>query len=263
MAASELDNVEFDDDNKHSNKVSDDFFSRFLLQGKLISQLITFWWRYADDDNATEEQREAANHLGACFYPMYVDAVGDTPVTYTAAGANLSLGIGEDSPSSISLSSEAEREDKPYKPNLIHLFEANPRRYWMEGCPNPVDSKKIDQDKDGRNVKTLIAVFGAQRICKTGSKGKYLSPIFSRTELDDKGGAFYSFIIDNSGSKFGKLTDPEYRMSKHDVREKKAQEFRYFIPIPPRHLIPKNIWEEWIEEEEELYPPSPHIPFTT
>ncbi|MCC5603179.1 hypothetical protein [Nostoc favosum] len=224
---------------KDSISICDNFFERFLLQGKIISQIITFWWTYSDDDDiltrttedeTTEDEQKkirAAKILGQCFFPGFD--------TITSA---------------IS------------KPKLLYLFSADPKEYISQGYPDSYGN--TDKDNQGRHVETLITIFGEERI----QNGKYLSPIFTSTELgldeENKNFPYYEFKIDNSGTKFGRLTDPEIVIGGGNSLLK----YIYTIPIPPRHLSPSNPrhkdkYEEWIKDEEKMYPPSPHIPFTT
>ncbi|MBD2214508.1 hypothetical protein H6G27_32340 [Nostoc linckia FACHB-104] len=213
------------------DKECKDFFKRFLLQGKLISQIVTFWWTYGDEGDESDEGK-AAYTLGKCFFPGF---------------RNADPAIGD--------------------PNLRNLFSANPGQYFKNienKSPNPY----TDTDKDPlrRHVDALITVFGKDRITKNS---EYLSPIFSDTELGFKREnnlPYYQFKIDTSGTKFGRLTDPEIVIEKGNSLLK----YIYTIPIPPRHLSPliqrhKDIYKEWINDNDEnnKYPPSPHIPFTT
>lgn len=217
---------------------SEDFFKRFLLQGKIISKLITFWWRYSDANDTTDNpKKEAADILEKCFFPGFTD-VDALDVDALIA---------------------------PPPPTLLGLFSAEPRQY-LEAVKNghPRDSYDLyDEDILGQRVKTLITVF--KDVIE--SKENYLSPIFSPTELNKENKShfsYYEFKIDTSGTKFGRLTDPEIVVGDGNSLLK----YIYTIPIPPRHLSPENpkhrdTYDKWIEDKSKPYPPSPHIPFTT
>ncbi|MBW4592971.1 MAG: hypothetical protein KME46_08610 [Brasilonema angustatum HA4187-MV1] len=219
-----------------SQDLRDTFFDRFLLQAKLISQLVTFWWTYSEedeeDDNNDQDKTKAANILGQCFFPGF---------------------------------SEVDPFIAP--PKLRYLFSADPRQHLQDiNNGSPTDSfGNTDENPLGLHVSTLITVFGSDRI---NNQEKYLSPIFTSTELgldkDKNNSPYYEFRIDNSGTKFGRLTDPELVPTDENLTIK----YIYTIPIPPRHLDPhypkhKRIYEKWISDQENTYPPSMHIPFTT
>ncbi|MBD2302310.1 hypothetical protein [Nostoc sp. FACHB-190] len=199
---------------------SEDFFKRFLLQGKIISQLITFWWRY-DENPGTKEidqkKIETAKLLKKLFFPGFPDA----------------------SPGRISFAS----------PSLIELFKADPRSH-------------INEENPEEYVDILITIFGRDRIC---NEKTYLSPIFNSTELGLENGnnlARYEFKIDTSGTKFGKLTDPEIVIEE----ENSLLKYIYIIPIPDRPGTSdnfNNIYQQWISNENDLYPSNQLIPFTT
>ncbi len=216
---------------------SEDFFKRFLLQGKIISQLITFWWRYDNNPGTTENDRkkmEIAKLLKQCFFPNYRDI---TPDQLPPSPSLIDLFETESKfPASQSLTDLS----------LIDLFKADPRSH-------------INEENPEIYVDMLITIFGRDRIC---NKETYLSPIFNSTELgleDGNNRARYEFKIDTSGTKFGKLTDPEIVIEK----ENSLLKYIYIIPIPLRPRINNDIYEKWISNENDLYPPNQHIPFTT
>ncbi|AFZ04558.1 hypothetical protein [Calothrix sp. PCC 6303] len=229
---------------------SEDFFKRFLLQGKIISQLIVFWWRYDRNPKTTENDRkkmEIAKLLSECFFPNYISRPGvpggPTPDENPPSESLINLFETESKlPASQSLTDQS----LP-RLSLIDLFKADPRLH-------------INEEKPEISVEALITIFGRDRIC---NEKTYLSPIFNSTELGLEDGnnlARYEFKIDTSGTKFGKLTDPEIVIEK----ENSLLKYIYIIPIPIRPPgVDNDIYERWISNENDLYPPNQLIPFTT
>ncbi|MBW4592972.1 MAG: hypothetical protein KME46_08615 [Brasilonema angustatum HA4187-MV1] len=214
------------------DSICDDFLKRFLLQGKIISQIITFWWRYDDNEKATGDDPkkiEIAKLLGEYFFP---NEPASSP--------------GRLSPSQFLIELFKTESRLSPSPSLIDLFKADPRLH-------------INEENPEKSVEVLITIFGRDRI---SNKETYLSPIFNSTELglnNRNNLARYEFEIDINGTRFGKLTDPRIIIE----NDNSLLKYIYIIPIPPRPRIDNMIYEQWISNENDNYPPNQLIPFTT
>jgi hypothetical protein len=224
-----------------STTSSETFLHRFVLQGKLISQLIAFWWRH-HDENPTTPQQKAAQYIGESLYSGYTNP---SPGVDTLGEPRLKVNI---------------RIDK-----LKGLFSADPAKYLDEHPSIDWDASYNDPSNDP-NL-TLITVFGQDRI---KNRRHYLSPIFDPTELDPtelEGGAVKD-SINNAHYKFtsvenaykGTLTDPE-QVSNPNSEDRYA--YKYAIPVPPKGKIEDDLLDQWVSDESKLYPPNPYIPFST
>jgi hypothetical protein len=217
-------------------------FRVFLLQGKLISQLIAFWWRH-HDKNPNTPQQKAAKYIGESLFP----GSSGNPSPFREIDS-LIEGV-------QSLS------NKGNDSKLIKLFTADPCKYLKENPSLDLNEPSNDPSKDP-NL-TLITVFGKERI-KSGSH--YLSPIFDPTEVEGVEGieehvgntlenARYKFYRDQKVFR-GRLEDPENSPGDENL-------YRYYIPIPSKPDIELTTLDGWIMDTEMAYPPHHAIPFST
>lgn len=135
--------------------MSDKNGMRLNIQGKQISQMISYVWRWADDDPQKEKTQNARR------LKKYFEGV-----------KNIKLEELRNKLSSTASQSEENID--------LSLFRANPRD-WLRNNPNTPFKEAPEE------VRLLIAVFGKERI---QDEDKYLSPLFDSTEIDS-----YEFFL--------------------------------------------------------------------
>lgn len=195
----------------------------FAYQGKQITQIIAFIWRWADKNSAQSSQdKDKKKH----------------PTDQEKRTAALDL-----------LNGYFFRESPD---QLVNLFGADPRR-WIENGSDPTYQWK-------KEAELLITVFGKSRIL---NKSQYLSPIFNDQELgrgeEYKGLTHYRFYLDPS-TFLGYLTDPK-DLSYHG--ERKLYYHIAFPPRPqfgPTTLKSEDL-DDWINSDtKQILPKNPFIP---
>ena len=209
-----------------------------MIQGKLVSQMISFIWRYSDTSEQNEkEKKECAFILKACFERTIKDIPNYINFTLTE-------------------NTEKDTDERCDSYALERLLTFDVRQYLSD------NSNTTPTSEDGYTAELLKIVFGETRILTLTN---YLSPIFLPKEVDmsekDKSNyPVYKFFIDQN-SFVGTLKDPdlEYRLG-----------FRYMLAYPPRPILSdatltKTALDAWIENKnEDVYRPSnPFIPVTT
>ncbi|MDZ8225115.1 MULTISPECIES: hypothetical protein [unclassified Nostoc] len=204
---------------------------RLAKQGKQISQMISYIWRWADDDPQKEETQNARN-LRKRFEEIEIDSIKKSSFKILLfAARELKF---EDS----SLIDNRENENKPSN----KLFSADPRAWLRNNPDQPVETAPEE-------VKLLIYIFGKERI---NDENKYISPLFDPAELEK-----YDFDL-NSDSFRGNLEDPR----------KLGQPFIFKIAYPPapkfgEATVTENQLESWIHNENEDFPSNIFIPVST
>ncbi|MGF1990055.1 MAG: hypothetical protein RMY62_019630 [Nostoc sp. ZfuVER08] len=198
---------------------------RIWQQGKQLSQIIAYIWRWADDELELDKKK-IAQKLKTYF--MKDDS---------------ELGVEK------VLKRIGNRYDNKCDANLKKLFRANPREWLSQGKP-PFDE----------TAELLVAVFGEERINNTN---KYLSPMFDIVELGDDEtiiSPYYEFHIDPS-SFIGKLCDPDLE-TPFAFRYYVSFPPR---PQLGEATVTKEELEDWIKDDknEHPYPSVPFIPVTT
>lgn len=232
------------------------FLDRFALQGKLISQLIAFWWRHYNPDPTTP-QHKAARYIGQSLQPEFDRSSG---------GISNPSPLGDGQPPFLQQPSVQQVSlPQPSDSQLLRLFSADPAQYLDENPTMDLRDYSDEDflDKDLGPILTLIIVFGVERI---KNSQHYLSPIFDPTEIQEQSSedeikrTFYKFVPDRE-KKYGSLEDP--RSSPSDNNDKYA--FIYRIPLegkPASEEINLPL-EQWINDTKQFYPPQAYIPFTT
>jgi len=213
-----------------------------FLQGKLISQIVAYIWRWSDE-TSDNHKRKVAKSLKGCFDRTHSRITGPSRIT----GYNASL----------------EESDERQSYTLETLFTVDVRSY--------VEGKKQDQygntftDDQKHAAELLRAVFTDERI---KNPELYLSPIFERdsvsmpeeSDSETQPKPVYEFFV-NPNSFIGTLEDPdmERRLS-----------FKYMVSFPPRPQLSEatvtgKYLEEWIEDQDtkKYRPDNPYIPVTT
>ncbi len=201
---------------------------RIVFQGKQVSQITAYIWRYIDDT----KEPEKADH--AKKLKQYFAAREQENQDLTKQKINIS--------SFLRVASNLATL------KLTDLFKADPKK-WLES----------DKDKGvppTEEVKLLIAVFGEERI-KTDPN--YVSPLFSEAELrEGEATPHYEFHIDVTSFK-GTLSDPDLERS---------SAFRFNIAFPARPqlgeaTVTTEELENWIKDQQTSVPNSIYIPVTT
>ncbi|MBL1202283.1 MAG: hypothetical protein FWK04_25255 [Nostoc sp. GBBB01] len=198
---------------------------RVWQQGKQLSQIIAYIWRWADDELETEKRRNAQQ-----LKTYFLKDDSKLPVE------ELLKKIGNNTHNKCDT-------------NLKKLFRANPRKWLHDG--------KLPYDEASE---LLVAVFGEKRI---NNLDKYLSPMFNSVELgDDKIiiSPYYEFHIDPS-SFIGELRDPDLE-TPFAFRYYVSFPPR---PELGEATVTKEQLEDWIKDDknEDVYPSVPFIPVTT
>ncbi|MGK7928181.1 MAG: hypothetical protein AB4290_23545 [Spirulina sp.] len=205
---------------------------RFAFQGKQMSQIVAYIWRWADDENLENAQKaEVAMKLREYFVKPNT-SLQNNAFTKDAHQKNV--------------------DEDLLNSNLKRLFRADPRA-WLQ---NPDDYREQEEE-----VKLLISVFGKERIL---DPDKYISPMFNSHELGEtsqgRKSPHYEFHIDVS-SFLGILRDPDLA---------RPCSFLYTISFPPRPQLGKltvttDELENWVKNEDlnVIYPDNLYMPVST
>ena len=202
-----------------------------MTQGKLVSQMVTYIWRWADDDNL---KGKYARQLKACFDRTHRRLTPEMKAK---------------------LSPEQSYE-------LETLLTVDARKFLIATQDDDQLTLKQFSLEQKHAAQLLIQVFGEQRIKNLEN---YLSPIFNPDAVDmgdkeDYPYPVYQFFIDPN-SFTGTLEDP-------NLEESLA--FRYMVSYPPAPKISKSTvtaeeLENWAEDKNEklFRPVNPYIPVST
>lgn len=207
---------------------------RLNKQGKQISQMISYVWRWADEDPQKEETQNARR------LKKYFEAM--TNIRLEELRNELSSTASQ----SESLVSNLVENQGFKKPIDLDLFRANPRDWLRNNLETPVGEAPEE-------VRLLIAVFGRERI---QDEDKYLSPLFDSTEL-----ASYEFFL-NPDSFRGSLEDP----TNSNDRNKRLEFIIGYPPAPKfgEATVTESQLEEWIDDDsQQVFPPQVYIPVST
>jgi len=213
---------------------------RLFQQGKQTSQMISYMWRWADDDPQKEETQNA-RQLKKYFEALEKDSIEKSISNIFSAAKELGFEV-----SSLIENQENQVTNKSFK----NLFRADPRDWLRNNPDQPVEGASEE-------VRLLIAVFGKERI---EDEKKYLSPLFNSTELGDDGSGdpSYEFRL-NPDSFRGDLNDPQ--------RGENTFEFLIGYPPAPKFgeaTITESQLESWINDDDPQRSPSNiFIPVTT
>ncbi|MDZ8189403.1 MAG: hypothetical protein RMX96_31775 [Nostoc sp. ChiSLP02] len=198
---------------------------RVWRQGKQLSQIIAYIWRWADEESKAEKMKNAQK-LKTYFM------VDETKLSVEELLKRL-----------------GNKTHNKCDTNLKKLFRADPRKWLNDGKPNSDEAAEL-----------LVAVFGEKRI---KNPDKYLSPMFNSVELGDEKdiiSPYYEFHIDPS-SFIGELRDPDLE-TPFAFRYYVSFPPR---PELGEATVTKKQLEDWIKDDknEDVYPSVPFIPVTT
>lgn len=206
---------------------------RIYKQGKQISQMISYMWRWADDDPQKEETQNA-RQLKKYFEPFEKDSI-EKSISKILSASNLEFEV----------SSLIENQENQVINQLSkNLFGADPKDWLINNPDQPVETAPEE-------IKLLIAVFGKERI---EDEKKYLSPLFNSNEL-----RAYKFIL-NPDSFRGVLEDP--------TRPNDPPQFYIAYPPAPKFgeaTVTENQLESWINNDDntQMFPSNIFIPVST
>ena len=205
-----------------------------MAQGKFISQMVAYIWRWADDPGTAKG--EAAKELKACFDRTHCRL------------------------------SKKEKKKRCLEPResyeLETLLTVDARKYLTAKKRHDKKTLKQFTPEQKHAAKLLIKVFGRERVADPDI---YLSPIFSPQAVDDGDDGdgplpVYQFFM-NTDSFIGSLQDP-------NLEERLA--FRYMVSYPPSPVlsdatVTEEELEEWFDDIDlTLFrPENPFIPVTT
>lgn len=207
-----------------------------MTQGKLISQMIAYIWRWADDH--TDEKGKYARDLKVCFERIH---------------------------RRFSAQSKSHKLQEQHSSNALEiLLTVDARKYLLEREQINQEKLKNFTEDEQQAAELLINIFGKDRIRNLTN---YLSPIFQPEAVDMRNNSgnntpfpVYQFHIDTS-SFIGILKDP-------DLEDRLI--FKYMISYPPspkfsEATVTTTELEQWIEntDDEIFRPESAYIPVST
>ncbi|CBN54735.1 MULTISPECIES: hypothetical protein [Kamptonema] len=200
---------------------------RIGFQGKQLSQVIAYIWRWIDED-ANKIETQTARALKTYFVKPNA---------------------------SSNQSTDRSNNQSQVNQNLKRLFRADPRA-WLATS----EILRGERD-DNKESKLLISVFGEARI---KNQELYISPMFNEAELGERlggqKGPYYEFSVDVS-SFVGVLQDPTVE-TPYAFRYSIA-----FPPRPQigEATVTKDELSDWIGDEmtDNIYPNNLFIPVST
>ena len=220
----------------------------FAFQGKQISQITAFIWRWFDevllsdkgllyDDKGLKEILESPTE--------------DKSLNKAAAACILLMeyflvGVRDYSESSL---------------KLRCLFAANPRKW--------INEKRPEKFLCIQEVRLLECIFGEDRIM---DPSVYLSPTFTPMELGFLRPEPEDVVLKESGfTKYEFVLDPNtFNGHVSDPFVSESHMYRYFIPFPPRPTfeaatVTKDDLEEWVanDDNKQAFPKNLYIPVST
>ena len=201
---------------------------RIAVQGKVISQMIAYIWRWADDVEHLEKASVAQK------LRKYFGRDGEFSSNELLTGTHNRI-----------------------HNNIIWLFKVD-SKLWITDRDKFRKKYKNDLSEAKEAAKILIKVFGKQRIKK---EKDFLSPLFNKAEIrEDAEGPYYEFFVDVS-SFTASLEDPNLEnpyIFKYNIA---------FPPLPviSKATVSHDDLERWIEDKDEnhSYPNNIYIPVTT
>ena len=205
-----------------------------MAQGKFISQMVAYIWRYADDPSTAKG--EAAKQLKGCF-----------DRTHCRMSHKVKM-------------KKCLEPEESYE--LETLLTVDARKFLIAKKEDDKETLKTFSREEKHAAKLLIEVFGKERVADPDI---YLSPIFKPKAVDDGDDGdgpvpVYQFFM-NTDSFIGSLQDP-------NLEERLA--FRYMVSYPPSPIlsdatVTAKELEEWFDDTDlKLFrPENPFIPVTT